>query len=741
MRKKSFVALLSLVSLLSSCRVRTTVIVKDDSSTVDTTKYSINLKLVSKKGIEDYKTINATDDGVVSFSAPTLSPTYEISGNDNLRVKYEYTFSYWIRLLNGKTENDIVNGLSSSDYEIINPGTYPFNSNMTLYGIFGDQKYNEVLFVNEDNSTILQDSLFVKDGDSVTYDNAIPTKSDDVNGTYSFSHWSTSSGKVYIDNSNIPVSEPTKFKANYMNNTNNYRVVFKTKGNNGFDAVSVQFVSKNSKITTDTIPNGYVFYSTDSDGLKTKTAQTFDKWITLKDGKTENDWDSLTSSDYEEFDTSSDTVTSNIILYAKDSTYYISHQIVFCNDDGTILEDSYVQDGELATYKGTKPIGTSGTGSNFKGWKTKDGVAISLSSLIVKKPYKLFANYDDVCFDIKFVDNSNGNLIGTVSKVNNTVITKDYLETLLDDYWDDEEKEIVNYFDIIDAPTTKEALVSDKTYHVNVTSISYDKNGVFPQTKVTDSELINKIKNGGDGIRPTSESYYTKVDGKYYYKDESGVDTVYRKVEPIKWIILAGDFKTGATLISEKVLTYRKFFDYDEAGLANKETRVIDGKQVYHNNYKESDIRAWLNDSFISDSFADSSSLQEKEIDNSLNSCANGSGDNPNKGYDEFSERYICDNTVDKVWLLSVHEVYNTVETTYDLFPKCEINNTSTLVSRKAYDVDGNSARWYLRTPKSAADEFFCFYAKVANLNDDGRIGGEDCMLEAGIRPVIQFKL
>lgn len=112
----------------------------------------------------------------------------------------------------------------------------------------------------------------------------------------------------------------------------------------------------------------------------------------------------------------------------------------------------------------------------------------------------------------------------------------------------------------------------------------------------------------------------------------------YFKVEPIKWRILEeGDEE--AFILAELILDNRR---YNESYLNAR-------NGVYANNYKESEIRAWLNNEFYDTAFND---LQKQiilttEVDNSL--ASTGDSRNP----------YVCANTNDKIFLLSVAEARN----------------------------------------------------------------------------------
>jgi hypothetical protein len=178
--------------------------------------------------------------------------------------------------------------------------------------------------------------------------------------------------------------------------------------------------------------------------------------------------------------------------------------------------------------------------------------------------------------------------------------------------------------------------------------------GLYPQTVVTDSAIVTALS----ALTTTNSQGYYEYQGYMYAKlsatpDNSGYKfsdnttvitsgtAYYFKVEPIKWRIL----KTSSgsyTLMSEQALDNQKFYhDWQN-------NRTINGSTVYPNNYMYSDIRTWLNADFLNKAFyLDSSLIQTTNVDNSLAST----GDSSNK--------YVCADTSDKVWLLSYADATN----------------------------------------------------------------------------------
>lgn len=203
--------------------------------------------------------------------------------------------------------------------------------------------------------------------------------------------------------------------------------------------------------------------------------------------------------------------------------------------------------------------------------------------------------------------------------------------------------------------------------------------GSYPQTKVTDSAITTAL-NDMRGTLPTSTNSYDwtsygyyisryvtnfmwyidleysgeKYRGVYftsyrpYYPTTSGsnsnqgVNGYYKgrvywfKWEPIKWRILT-ESDGKAMILSELILDSQQY-DYQS------------GKEPYgNNNYTYSTIRAWLNYTFYNTAFGamQQAIIETTEVDNSVYST----------GYS--SNQYSCENTFDKVFLLSYREAVN----------------------------------------------------------------------------------
>lgn len=234
--------------------------------------------------------------------------------------------------------------------------------------------------------------------------------------------------------------------------------------------------------------------------------------------------------------------------------------------------------------------------------------------------------------------------------------------------------------------------------------------GSYPQTEVTDATLASVLTKKA-GIIPTSSSQGTWISYNYYidgetsdfmwYQDIAYNDEKYRGVyfndyrptycsstasidkssqddngyyinnlywfkwEPIQWRILSTS-SDDAFLITDKVIDSQQY--YHEKSNEKKIRRPYDSssmENVYDNNYKYSDIRGWLNTEFYDDAFGDNikNYIKTTSVDNSALST----------GY--TSNPYVCDDTYDKVFLLSSKEVNdnkNICETYATDYARCQ---------------------------------------------------------------------
>ncbi|MBR1536021.1 MAG: hypothetical protein IJ630_03690, partial [Treponema sp.] len=265
----------------------------------------------------------------------------------------------------------------------------------------------------------------------------------------------------------------------------------------------------------------------------------------------------------------------------------------------------------------------------------------------------------------------------------------------------------------------------------------YYKFGDFPQTIASsqndDDYTSDTVRNGW---------YLNKTDGYFYakcvenafgsnYKYSKGGTVAqlgansekYFKVEPIVWRALTANFDHDADgtgdkilLLAETILTaHMPYYDYSDVN------RTIGGEDVFPNNYEHSKIRAYLNglsyevkakdsaeqttDStyngkgFLQTAFT--SSAQALIADTIVDNSAESTTDAGNRHNQATS--YACNDTEDKVFLLSVKEA------------------TTEAYGFKAYDVQGNgNSRIRFPTDYAMANYAFSYYYSYNGSNNYG---------------------
>lgn len=163
--------------------------------------------------------------------------------------------------------------------------------------------------------------------------------------------------------------------------------------------------------------------------------------------------------------------------------------------------------------------------------------------------------------------------------------------------------------------------------------------GEYPQTIKADNVTIDSTIDSRGYYLGSDEEYYAKVvanphsDYQVKFSNDEIIERdseYYFMVEPIKWRILSED--NGEALILCENIIEPKRFDEDS------------------NNYKDSEIRAWLKNEFYNTAFNtfQQAIILMTEVDNSAEST----------GYEE--NQYACENTFDKLFLLSRLEARNT---------------------------------------------------------------------------------
>ena len=209
------------------------------------------------------------------------------------------------------------------------------------------------------------------------------------------------------------------------------------------------------------------------------------------------------------------------------------------------------------------------------------------------------------------------------------------------------------------------------------TEATYILFGTWPQTIKADSVTVDK--NTAEQKTVGMFTYYKGDDNEWYcealenacetkeqYKYSNGVqvakksDNSYQwfKVKPIKWRVLTDNYSGNKLLFAEEGLYALAY--YDAIGL-----RTIDSKTIFPNNYKHSKIRAWLNGLSYNKNGSDNSDylnkgfLQTAFSSEEIKKIVTVEVDNSVESTGSSTNSYVCDNTSDKVFLLSYKEAAN----------------------------------------------------------------------------------
>ena len=250
----------------------------------------------------------------------------------------------------------------------------------------------------------------------------------------------------------------------------------------------------------------------------------------------------------------------------------------------------------------------------------------------------------------------------------------------------------------ITKPKLYESPVDAETGLAATKSSRYIYFGVFPKTilpvnsTVTVDETIS--------VKMKANTYYWGSDGEYYakvrenafgtgkeYKYSDGTQAKmsdaesyrYFKVEPIKWKVLTASYTGKCLLFAENILTAMRYNGESYSG-----SLIIDGEKYYVNNYKYSEIRAYLNgldfydcqdhfvkksdyvnNGFLQTAFTDiaQSLIATTTVDNSGESTTDVAGTYPKAdGTDDsisesYRKDYTCSETTEKIFLLNIKEI------------------------------------------------------------------------------------
>ena len=275
----------------------------------------------------------------------------------------------------------------------------------------------------------------------------------------------------------------------------------------------------------------------------------------------------------------------------------------------------------------------------------------------------------------------------------------------------------------------------------------YVKFGDWPQTIKDETVTVYEKAS----VKVGMFTYYKGDDGSWYakikenacqvgYKYTNGEDVArssadsykYFKVEPIKWRVLTNNYSGKRLLLAENTLVACAYYDYKD---------VNRNGTIYPNNYKESRIRAYLNglsysvkqsekvsqtvnsefndNGFLQTAFTEilRSSIADTTVDNSAASTTDTDGNL------EQATSYYCNNTRDKIFLLSEKEV-TTRDYGFGSYISSGVGNkrirmpTDFSKASGAYQsaTAGYGDCWSLRSPRGGGIEY-----AILSVNADGK--------------------
>jgi len=212
--------------------------------------------------------------------------------------------------------------------------------------------------------------------------------------------------------------------------------------------------------------------------------------------------------------------------------------------------------------------------------------------------------------------------------------------------------------------------------------------------------------------------YYTRS-ASHSYQDDNNYfcNTIYWfKYEMVEWNILKEE-DGKAMLIANLILDSQDYFPKNSFYSFSH-----NGGDGYANNYELSNIRKWLNDNFYNTAFLDyeKAIIQTTLVDNSAATT------------ESSTNSYACNNTNDKVFLLSFKEATNT--SCFENFSARQTNGSDYAKAQGLFS--GNYfGEWYLRSP-------YCLASESYYVTNDGNImdGTVDCSYH-GIRPALWISL
>ena len=572
--------------------------------------------------------------------------------------------------------------------------------------------YVPCIFQNWDGSKLFE--FYYERGSTVVYTGPTPTKPSEKDGdedvNWTFKGWDKS-----LENIQVPTIFTAQYECLYTCKFVNYdgSLLYEAKVNRGEDATyvgetparpsetngsgSVDYVFKCwdkplSNIRKDTTftavydaPNAFECTFLNYDGtLLSKSycsvggTAVFNGAAPTKASESDGSG-TITKYEFSGWDKSLKNIKGNTTFTAQfSSTPY--YECKFVNHDGTLLYKTDTFKGGTVTYEGSTPEkeqnaqGTTVNDYAFSGWDK------SLEN--IQGPMTFTAQYRSTSFTgykVTFKNNAGSTLYSHYYEAGKTAKypfaqpwSYDSENVHLFAGWSESLKNLSKEMDVT----------------ATIKTITREQNGEYPQTKVTDEALISSLSK----ITQTDSQGYVSYNGTRYLKKEGG----YYRVEPIQWRWLDTKDDGKRMYVSEKCLDSHRY-KYDDD----------------NNNYKNSSIRQWLNGDFLDRAFSDDSLIATTLVDNST--ASTGEDTNP----------YVCENTNDRIFLLSRQEMLNG-----DYFADKE--------SRVCYGTEycgTGEATYWTRSPRSSDSR------RAWNVFRDGGFSVDLVFYNDRVRPALCFDL
>ena len=261
---------------------------------------------------------------------------------------------------------------------------------------------------------------------------------------------------------------------------------------------------------------------------------------------------------------------------------------------------------------------------------------------------------------------------------------------------------------------------------------SWTSYNYYISSTISDYMFYKDVDTNGDGRFDYRGVYFTQYRPAWIsdpstednsYQDNNGytTNTIYWfSYDPIEWDILT--ISSGkALLLANLILDSQDYYS------SNSNTSFShNGGTGYCNNYELSNIRQFLNDNFYKTAFNDlqKAIIETIEVDNSASST------------EEKASKYACNNTLDKMFLLSYSDLTNS---SYGLDSQLARQTKGTDYAKaqglQAYASYYGNSCWWLRSPHDTVSGAYCIYW-------DGVFEGNIIFItQRGVRPALWIEL